>query len=133
MVFNPQIPNNELMLISEKRLKELVTDINVLKQLNNANKELLKLEKAISSLPNPRVLLDFLSIPESVESNAVENIHTTIDEAFQAEATNDPKTISKETKETLNYKEALLYGFKQIKTRGGITTEDIKKINSIIV
>lgn len=133
MTFDPHIPNNSLLLISEERIQEISEDIEIIKYLNEANKRLFKLEKAINSIPNPKILLDFISIPESVASNAVENIHTTVDEAFQAEAINDPSKISKETKETLHYKEALLYGYNQIKTRWGITVLDIKKMNSIIV
>ena len=133
MSFNPTLPNNSLPFISEERIKEISEDIEIIKYLNESNKRLFKLEKAINSLPNPRILLDFISIPESVDSNAVENIHTTVDEAFQAEAINDPSKISKETKETLHYKEALLYWYEQIKIRGGITILDIKKMNSIIV
>lgn len=117
MTFDPRIPNNSLLLISEERIQEISEDIEIIKYLNEANKRLFKLEKAINSIPNPKILLDFISIPESVASNAVENIHTTVDEAFQAEAINDPSKISKETKETLHYKEALLYGYNQIKTR----------------
>jgi Fic family protein len=133
MTFDPQSPNNSLLFISEARIQEISEDIEIIKYLNEANKRLFKLEKAINSIPNPKILLDFISIPESVASNAVENIHTTVDEAFQAEAINDPSKISKATKETLHYKEALLYGYNQIKTRGGITVLDIKKMNSIIV
>lgn len=133
MPFDPTIPNNSLLPISEERLKGISEDIQIIKDLNEANKSLFKLEKEINSIPNPRILLDFISIPESVESNAIENIHTTIDEAFQAEAINDPSKISKATKETLHYKEALLYGYTQIQKRGGITILDIKKMNSIIV
>ena len=109
MTLNPLLPNNTLPLITQKRLKEISEDVQIIKRLNEANKSLFKLEKEINTIPNPRILLDFISIPESVESNAIENIHTTIDEAFQAEAINDLSKTSKPTKETLHYKEALLY------------------------
>lgn len=117
MPFDCEFPNNDLLLISEERLKSISQDLQIIKYINEANKKLYSLEKAINLIPNPKILLDFISIPESVESNAVENIHTTIDEAFQAEAMNDISKISKPTKETLHYKEALLYGFRQIQER----------------
>lgn len=131
--FSPNIPNNNLLPISEARLKEIVNNIPSLKRLNDANKSLYSLETNIKSLPNPKILLDFISIPESVDSNKVENIYTTVGSAFQAEDMNLYATVSDTNKQILNYKEALLYWYNRIKDRWWITVEDIKKINSILI
>lgn len=127
------IPNNELLPISEERLKKLILRPLLLKRLNEANKSLFSLEKDIQSLPNSYILLDFISIPESVKSSKVENIHTTVGSAFQAEDLRNYTQISDANKQVLNYKEALIYGYNRIKERGGINIEDIKAINSILV
>ncbi len=133
MEFNPNIPNNSLPLIFEESLKNISQNVDVIKFVNNSNKSLFKLEKSINSMPRPEILLDFISIPESIDSSSIENIHTTIDEAFQAEIMWNKIKVTQPTKETLHYKEALLYWFYKIKDRWWLNLTDIKKINSIIV
>jgi len=70
-------------------------------------------------------------LQEAKDSSEIENIITTHDELYLADV--NKEKISREVKEVQNYKEALLYGYKQVKTKGIITLNDIVQIQKIIV
>ena len=101
----------------------------VLKQVISANKELAKLNGIMSIIPNQEILINALILQEAKDSSEIENIITTHDEIYLS---NVDENISKEVKEVKNYKEALLYGFNQIKTNKLLLLKDIIKINEIV-
>lgn len=106
-------------------------DIELIKQVNKTNIALWKLDGISMKLPNSRVLIEFISIKEWVKSNAIENINTTVADAFASEVIwRDLATY--ENKETLNYKEAIINAYSNLKKRGLVWYNDILEINKII-
>ncbi len=106
-------------------------DIELIKQVNKTNIALWKLDGISMKLPNSRVLIEFISIKEWVKSNAIENINTTVADAFASEVIwRDLATY--ENKETLNYKEAIINAYSNLKKRGWVWYNDILEINKII-
>jgi Fic family protein len=66
------------------------------------------------SLPNPLLLLSPAVIRESVASSNIENINTTMEQALQAQLF--PESEQKATdKEVLRYRDAVLWGFENLK------------------
>jgi Fic family protein len=98
-------------------------DVNILKKVNKANKAISQLNGLIRTLEKPEMILGPLKVIEAVESSGIENINTTISEALQAELFSSEK-LTTEQKETKNYKNALLLGFKKIKEKKLLTTND---------
>jgi Fic family protein len=106
-------------------------DIDLLKQVNKTNIALWKLDWVSLKLPNSRVLIEFISIKEWVKSNAIENINTTVADAFASEVI-WIELASFENKETLNYKEAIINGFANLRKKWWVWYNDILEINKII-
>lgn len=65
-------------------------------------------------MKNKELLLEPFAIREAVESSQVENVNTTVEDAYRSEF--EPR-LSSDQKETLHYKEALLSGFELVKKR----------------
>lgn len=106
-------------------------DIDLIKQVNKTNIALWKLNWASLTLPNSKVLIDFITMKEWVKSNAIENIHTTVADAFASEII-WKDLASFENKETLNYKEAIITWFERLKKYWWVWYNDILEINKII-
>lgn len=111
--FNPEIPYNDLPLLPPEI--HLETPI-VLKACIKANKELAKLKIAERLIPNQTVLINSIPLLESQASSAIENIVTTTDELFEY-AQSASLSMSSETKETLQYRQALYQGYMSLKER----------------
>jgi Fic family protein len=109
-----------------------IDDIQILKKTNQANIALAGLNGLIFSLPNFELLLQPLTIREAVASSEIENIRTTTLDLLQAEIIGETANLPKAQKETLNYKNALMAGFKSVKTNGFIATNQIVDIQSIL-
>ena len=107
-------------------------DIEILKKVNKANIALSRLSGEAKSIPNRHVLIEPLSFREAVASSEIENIHTTVDEAFQATYFIEQE-LKKEQKETKYYREALLSGYNQLKKYGFLNTNSFVDIQSHIV
>jgi Fic family protein len=105
-MFDSKIPNNDMRKMP---LALDFRDPDLLIQLSRTNAEIATLNEVAKTIPNQNILLEFLSIKEAVNSNEVENINTTISDAFQAELEENKKRIKKEDKETLHYKDALKF------------------------
>ncbi len=103
----------------------------VLKKSISANKALASLNGIAKIIPNQNILINSLILQEAKDSSEIENIITTHDELYLADV--NKEKISREVKEVQNYKEALLYGYEQVKTKGIITFNDIVQIQKIIV
>lgn len=128
MSFNPQEPYNSIPLLPPDFNFD---QVEILKLLNKANNALTKLSVLASKLPNAELLVHPLLIGESVASSGIENINTTVREAFEAEILPQEKRVGP-AKEVLHYKDALLFGLEQVKRRGFISTNDIIEMQKMI-
>ena len=75
-----------------------------------------ELKGAGDVIPNQAILINSIVLQEARLSSEIENIVTTTDELYQA-AGRSPAGINHHTKEVLHYREALWYGFEELKTR----------------
>lgn len=104
-------------------------DIEILKALNVANNKLGELNGVIKVMPNPNIILNAIILGEAKESSEIENIVTTFDEIYKEIALKNQNPASKEV---VNYRKAVLYGFDQVKQSGFINTRMIENIHHII-
>ena len=88
----------------------------VLKQAIEANRMLANLRGLAAQIPNQGVLINSIVLQEARLSSEIENIVTTNDELYRADADPEGKTDA-HTKEVLRYREALKSGFDALKTR----------------
>jgi Fic family protein len=128
MKYSPNKPYNSLAPLPPKI--ELETK-ELLKAVIKSNRALAKLDGSIKQLPNPSVLVDTIGLQEAKASSEIENIITTHDELYQS-AVADRKVENLATKEVLFYKEALWYGYEQVKKRGIITSNLFVKLVQLI-
>lgn len=113
MPFDRAQPFNDLPLLPPA--VELESKI-VLKQAITANRVLANLRGLAAQIPNQAVLISSIVLQEARLSSEIENIVTTNDELYRADADADGKTDA-HTKEVLRYREALYHGFDALKTR----------------
>lgn len=104
-------------------------DIDVLKALNSANNKIGELNGIISLLPNPSIILNAVILGEAKESSEIENIVTTFDEIFKEITL---KVNNAASKEVVNYRQAILSGYKFIKDNGFISSRMLIDIHHII-
>jgi Fic family protein len=114
MAFYRDRPFNDLPLLPPEGL-ELETRA-VLKQTIASARALADLRGIAAKVPNPRILINGIVLQEARLSSEIENIVTTSDELYRAAANGDSVTDT-HTKEVLRYREALWYGFEEIKKR----------------
>jgi len=112
-MFNRLIPYNDLPLLPPQ--EELETKA-VLKQAISANRILANLRGLAAQIPNQGMLIQSVVLQEARLSSEIENIVTTNDELYRADADPDSKT-DPQTKEVLRYRQALNAGFHALKTR----------------
>ena len=127
-MFNKNVPYNNLPLLPWN------FDYNKVDFLKLAIKATWKLEKLnwlIYLIPNKEILISPLLIKESVESSAIENIHTTTIKVLQSKAIGW-KYISWPEKEVLHYQEAILKWFKLLKEYNWIWYNFFLEIQKII-
>ena len=105
----------------------------VLKQLNRANMKLAELRGVAHTIPNENILISTLTLQEAKDSSAVENIVTTQDDLYKAGLDVKDEIINASTKEVLNYREAILHGFKLVKQNGILTLNMIKEIHASLM
>ncbi|HPX71733.1 MAG TPA: Fic family protein [Acholeplasmataceae bacterium] len=104
-------------------------DPDILRALIDAKYELGNLNGFINVLPNPKIILNAVILGEAKESSSIENIVTTFDEIFKEITL---KNQNYNTKEVVNYREALLKGYFGIKEKGYLSTNMIVDIHSVI-
>lgn len=90
------------------------SDRGTMKILLKARTELGELKGYSSALPNPMLLLSPAVLKESVVSSRIENINTTVENVLQGQLFPEIEQQQPE-KEVLHYREALLWGFEQLK------------------
>ena len=125
---DPDKPFNGLPLLPPVTDLE---DIEILKKVNRANIALSRLNGASLAVPNRELLLEPLSVREAVASSGIENINTTVSEVFQAELFPIAEA-SEPQKETMHYKQALLFGNGYVRKNGFIASNSIIEIQSIL-
>lgn len=113
MPFSRTQPYNDLPLLPPG--VELETRA-VLKQAIAANRVLANLRGLAAQIPNQSVLINSIALQEARLSSEIENIVTTNDELYRADADADGRT-DPHTKEVLRYREALYLGFTALRDR----------------
>ncbi len=90
-----------------------------------------ELKGVVNTLPNPEILLNAVILREAKASSEIENVITTQDKLYQALSA---KSIEADTstKEVLRYREAVLAGFRLVKKKGFLSSNDIIKIQKIL-
>jgi Fic family protein len=109
-----------------------VDDVEILKAVNLANRALAQLDGLVFSLPNYDMLLHPLTAREAVASSEIENIRTTTLDILEAELSTNSHTLPRSQKETLNYREALLKGYRAVKENNFIATNSIVNIQHVL-
>ncbi|MEW6609027.1 MAG: Fic/DOC family N-terminal domain-containing protein [bacterium] len=104
--------------------------IDILKELNTANHHIGELKGILKLLPNPGVVLSLISLSESKDSSAIENIITTYDEIFKVIVSKTP--IGGKPKEVINYKHAIAHGLMLMQQKSFISTNVLVEIQSVI-
>lgn len=102
--------------------------IEVMRQLNRANRKLAELRGVAQTIPNESILINTLALQEAKDSSEVENIITTQDELFKAELDVNQSITRSSEKEVMNYREALLAGFDEVKRNRILSLNTIKNI-----
>ncbi len=101
----------------------------ITKQLIQSVEALSSLNASVKLTPNPDVLLNNLSIAEAKDSSQIENIVTTSDGVYKAISLK--KKLNQETKEILNYRNALWKGIESLKKRP-LSTNSFVEIADLI-
>ena len=103
----------------------------VLKKCAKAHQALAELKGIVATIPNESILISTLALQEAKDSSAIENIITTHDELFKSDHL-AKQFVSLAAKEVYNYATALQDGFKQVKQRELLTSNDIIVIQAAI-
>ncbi len=117
-------------MIKKLPLKIEIYNSEIIKKVISANKNLALLNGVSGKIPNQNILINSLSLQEAKDSSEIENIITTHDELYKAQIT--PEYLTREIKEVVNYKEALLYGYRKVKETKLLLNKDIIKIQEIL-
>ncbi|HEY9091895.1 Fic family protein [Parasphingorhabdus sp.] len=96
----------------------------VLRALAKAHRHLAELKGRAASIPNQGILIDTLALQEAKASSEIENIVTTQDELFQANAFPE-NPASPAAKEVARYRDALRHGFMEQQRLGGLLTNNM--------
>lgn len=112
--------------------REQVETIAVLRQTNKAATTLAELKGIARTIPNQSMLINAIVLQEAKGSSEIENIITTQDELYKALTVNK-STISAETKEVVNYRTALFYGFNLLENQGFLRVNDIVGIQQELI
>lgn len=97
--------------------------VPVLKALALANRALAELKGRASTIPNPAILIDTLSLQEAMASSEIENIVTTQDELFRA-ALFPEAPGSTAAKEVARYSATLKLGHERLRHMKGIISNN---------
>ncbi|MBE0589619.1 MAG: Fic family protein [Hydrogenophaga sp.] len=96
----------------------------ILKKLASSSRQLAELKGLAASIPNQGILINTLGLQEAKDSSAIENIVTTHDELFKDDV--DPEAFANPAaKEVLRYRQALRYGYEQVRVTGLLTVNHI--------
>lgn len=107
-----------------------LNEVSTLKVLSDANNKIGELKGMMNLLPNPKIILNAITIGEAKDSSAIENIVTTYDEIY--EEMTSQESVSSSAKEVLRYRRAVLEGFRDLQNNTFISINSMVKIQSII-
>ena len=102
--------------------------------IGEANRKIARYDGVLSSLINPKVLLSPLTTNEAVISSRIEGTQASLEDVLGLEAGISQKneSIKKDIQEIINYREALLYGEKELENRD-ISLNLIKQLHFILM
>lgn len=109
-----------------------VETIKILRFANKASAALAELKGIAKTIPNQAMLVNAIVLQEAKDSSEIENIITTQDELYKALTVNK-STISPNTKEVVNYRKAIFYGYDLLKKQGFLRINDIVAIQELLV
>ena len=101
----------------------------ILKKLAASSRRLAELKGIAASIPNQGILINTLGLQEAKDSSEIENIVTTHDELFKDDV-NPEDFANPAAKEVLRYRQALRYGFEQVRASGLLTANHIVGIQA---
>jgi len=128
MTYNRTRPYNELPLLPPQ--VEIESKL-VLKNSVSASAALAELKGILNTIPNPAILINAIVLQEAKSSSLIEHVVTTNDKLYQSAAIHDSR-IDPQTKEVLNYREAIWEGYQQIKEKAILNTNLFIQIVNII-
>lgn len=100
----------------------------ILRQVSKANTALAELKGVALAIPNEAILISTLTLQEAKDSSEIENIVTTQDDLYKADADVQQLLATAAAKEVLNYREALQLGFSLVREHRLLTNGMIKQI-----
>lgn len=103
----------------------------IMKKLVSANRRLAELKGVALTIPNETILISTLTLQEARESSLVENIVTTQDDLYSADAELKSFTNAS-TKEVLNYRAAIQHGFELVRKKHILTCNIIKEVQQLL-
>ena len=113
-------------------LREKVETIEILRQTNKSTAALAELKGVAKTIPNQAMLINAIVLQEAKDSSEIENIITTQDELYKA-LTINKTNISAATKEVVNYRKAIFYGYDLANKQGFLRVNDIVSIQQELV
>ena len=125
-----KIPNNKSLHPLPPSTEQVET-IAIFQQMARAAGALGELKGIARTIPNQRMLINAIVLREAKDSSAIENIITTQDELYRAmsvQQMNNPNT-----KEVINYRQAIFTGFELIKKQGFLRLRDLETLQGTIV
>ncbi len=123
----PHFPLDELPPLREK-----VETIEILRQTNKSTAALAELKGIAKTIPNQAMLINAIVLQEARDSSEIENIITSQDELYRALTVNHTN-ISAATKEVVNYRKAIFYGYELSKKQGFLSVNNIVSIQQQLV
>ena len=102
----------------------------ILEQLTLSSRALAELKGYANTIPNMHILINAVTINESKDSSAIENIVTTHDAIYKVLSKSGYK--EENAKEVVDYRNAIWTGYEQIKKDGYINTNTLVRIQGII-
>lgn len=96
----------------------------ILKKLASSSRQLAELKGLAASIPNQAILINTLGLQEAKDSSEIENIVTTHDELFKGDV-HPGSFANPAAKEVLRYRQALRYGYEQVRATGLLTANHI--------
>ena len=103
----------------------------ILKTLASANRYLGELKGACTSIPNQNILISTLSLQESQDSSAIENVVTTQDALYKFHL--QPTIKDSAAKEVHSYAEALIKGFEDVRAHKSISLATVQTIQLTVI
>lgn len=127
MAFDPEKPFNLKPLPPPISLKDCPDLLDLMKAHNDALQAISQLDGALREIESPEMFLSTFYLRESISSNAVENIHTTIESVLEDQIKPD-KEQTQANKEVMHYRAALIDGQKS-QEKYGLSSRTIKSIH----